>query len=75
MRTTITHPFLTERGWLPLGDLGVGVKVAVPPQRCRSSVTTGFLPQSLVGHGRRVAGGSVFATAPAVVADLVVQHL
>jgi replicative DNA helicase len=30
VRTTITHPFLTERGWLPLGDLGVGVRVAVP---------------------------------------------
>ena len=66
-------------GWRPLGDLGVGVPVAVPP-RCRSSVTTRCPPprsscsRYLVGHGHRVAGGSVFAsTAPAVVADLVVH--
>ena len=79
VRTTITHPFLTERGWLPLGDLGVGVKVAVPHAlpffgHDRLPAAEVVLLAHLVGHGHRVAGGSVFAsTAPAVVADLVVH--
>lgn len=30
IRTTITHPFLTVEGWRPLGELGVGARVAVP---------------------------------------------
>ena len=30
VRTTITHPFLTPEGWRPLGELAVGVPVAVP---------------------------------------------
>ncbi|HEX9259669.1 MAG TPA: replicative DNA helicase [Acidimicrobiales bacterium] len=30
VRTTITHPFLTEQGWRRLGDLVPGVRVAVP---------------------------------------------
>ena len=28
--TTITHPFLTLAGWLPLRDIGVGERIAVP---------------------------------------------
>ncbi|HTN79794.1 MAG TPA: DnaB-like helicase C-terminal domain-containing protein, partial [Acidimicrobiales bacterium] len=79
VRTTITHPFLTERGWLPLGDLGIGVKVAVPHAlpffgHDRLPGAEVVLLAHLVGHGHRVAGGTVFAnTAPAVVADLVVH--
>jgi len=30
VRTTITHPFLTQEGWRPLGELAVGTPVAVP---------------------------------------------
>jgi replicative DNA helicase len=30
VRTTITHPFLTEQGWRRLGDLVPGTRVAVP---------------------------------------------
>jgi replicative DNA helicase len=30
VRTTITHPFLTQEGWRPLGELAVGTAVAVP---------------------------------------------
>lgn len=30
IETTLTHPFLTLEGWRPLGDLGVGHRVAVP---------------------------------------------
>ncbi|RPI10041.1 MAG: hypothetical protein EHM63_03740, partial [Actinobacteria bacterium] len=79
VRTTISHPFLTERGWLPLGDLGVGVRVAVP--HALPFFGTDRLPAAevvllahLVGHGHRVAGGAVFAnTSPTVVADLVVH--
>lgn len=28
--TTLTHPFLTGNGWLPLEDISVGEKIAVP---------------------------------------------
>jgi replicative DNA helicase len=79
VRTTITHPFLTERGWLPLGDLGVGVRVAVPHAlpffgSDRLPAAEVVLLAHLVGHGQRVAGGAVFAnTSPTVVADLVVH--
>jgi replicative DNA helicase len=79
VRTTITHPFLTERGWQPLGDLGVGVKVAVPHAlpffgSDRLPAAEVVLLAHLVGHGHRVAGGTVFASsAPAVVADLVLH--
>ena len=79
VRTTITHPFLTEQGWLPLGDLGVGIRVAVP--HALPFFGTDRLPAAevvllahLVGHGHRVAGGTVFAnSSPVVVADLVVH--
>lgn len=30
VRTTLTHPFLTVRGWRPLGQLKVGRRIAVP---------------------------------------------
>lgn len=30
--TTLTHPFLTGDGWQPLGQIGVGERVAVPRQ-------------------------------------------
>jgi len=30
VRTTITHPFLTEQGWRRLGELTPGIRVAVP---------------------------------------------
>jgi len=79
VRTTITHPFLTEQGWLPLGDLGVGVRVAVPHAlpffgNDRLPAAEVVLLAHLVGHGHRVAGGAVFAnSSPAVVADLVVH--
>ncbi len=79
VRTTISHPFLTEEGWRPLGDLGIGVRVAVPHAlpffgRDRLSGAEVVLLAHLVGHGHRVARGAVFAnSAPAVVADLVVH--
>ena len=79
VRTTITHPFLTEQGWLPLGDLGVGVRVAVPHAlpffgNDRLPAAEVVLLAHLLGHSHRVAGGAVFAnSSPAVVADLVVH--
>jgi replicative DNA helicase len=30
VETTLTHPFLTLDGWKPLGEIGVGTRVAVP---------------------------------------------
>ncbi|MBL8874234.1 MAG: replicative DNA helicase [Phycisphaerae bacterium] len=30
VRTTLTHPFLTAHGWMPLSDVAVGDHVAVP---------------------------------------------
>ncbi|MEP7220153.1 MAG: DnaB-like helicase N-terminal domain-containing protein, partial [Bacteroidota bacterium] len=30
VRTTITHPYLTPRGWKPLGKIAVGDRIAVP---------------------------------------------
>jgi replicative DNA helicase len=30
IETTLTHPFLTEDGWLPLSALSIGDKIAVP---------------------------------------------
>jgi replicative DNA helicase len=30
VRTTVTHPFLTPEGWRPLGELAVGIPIAVP---------------------------------------------
>jgi replicative DNA helicase len=30
IRTTSTHPFLTPRGWVPLSEVSVGSRVAVP---------------------------------------------
>jgi replicative DNA helicase len=30
VRTTLSHPFLTPEGWLPLGSLGTGSLVAIP---------------------------------------------
>ena len=30
IRTTSTHPFLTPTGWLPLGEIAVGSRIAVP---------------------------------------------
>jgi replicative DNA helicase len=32
IETTATHPFLTQHGWKPVAELGVGEKIAVPRQ-------------------------------------------
>ena len=72
-------PVPHRQGWQPLADLGVGIRVAVPHALPifgdeRLPAAEVVLLAHLVGHGHRVAGGTVFAQlAPVVVADLVVH--
>lgn len=46
--TTLTHPFLTPRGWLPLGELAPGCAIAVPIELPVFGMKT--VPEAHVSH-------------------------
>ena len=72
VRTTLTHPFLTRRGWEPLSSLAAGTHIAVPRElavfgneSAPDAVLSGLArtlvhgPRPLPGRGLRVAAPAV----------------
>lgn len=64
LRATASHPLLTYRGWLPLGEIQSGSRIAIPRHVPAPSLETTWSDDQLIVLAHMIGDGSMLARQP-----------
>ncbi|WP_049560304.1 replicative DNA helicase [Nonomuraea sp. SBT364] len=64
IRATANHPFMTYEGWLPLGELSPGERLAVPRHIPAPQNTKAWPEEEIILLGHMIGDGSVVQSQP-----------